>query len=59
MNNNQKIENEDIYFIKECLTGNIGIFAKLVEKYKDMVYNLTYSVSENSIYSSFNEKLLR
>lgn len=41
-------KNEDWLIIKECLDGKKEVFAELVEKYKTMVYNLTYRMTGNS-----------
>jgi len=38
---------DDLKIIESCLLGNTQIFSKLIDNYKNMVYNLAYRMSNN------------
>jgi len=39
---------EDLKIIESCLLGNTQMFSRLIDNYKNMVYNLAYRMSNNS-----------
>jgi len=39
---------DDLKIIESCLLGNTQIFSRLIDNYKNMVYNLAYRMSNNS-----------
>jgi len=38
---------DDLKIIESCLLGNTQIFSRLIDNYKNMVYNLAYRMSNN------------
>jgi len=38
---------DDLKIIESCLLGNTQMFSRLIDNYKNMVYNLTYRMSNN------------
>ena len=38
---------DDLKIIESCLLGNTQIFSRLIDNYKNMVYNLAYRISNN------------
>jgi len=38
---------DDLKIIESCLLGNTQIFSRLIDSYKNMVYNLAYRMSNN------------
>jgi len=38
----------DLKIIESCLLGNTQVFSRLIDNYKNMVYNLAYRMSNNS-----------
>jgi RNA polymerase sigma-70 factor (ECF subfamily) len=38
---------DDLKIIESCLLGNTQVFSRLIENYKNMVYNLAYRMSNN------------
>ena len=38
---------DDLKIIESCLMGNTRIFSRLIDSYKNMVYNLAYRMSNN------------
>ena len=39
---------DDLKIIESCLLGNTQVFSRLIDNYKNMVYNLAYRMSNNS-----------
>jgi len=39
---------DDLKIIESCLLGNTQMFSRLIDNYKNMVYNLAYRMSNNS-----------
>ncbi len=39
---------DDLKIIESCLLGNTQMFSQLIDKYKNMVYNLAYRMSNNN-----------
>ena len=39
---------DDLKIIESCLLGNTQMFSRLIDNYKNMVYNLAYRMSSNS-----------
>jgi len=39
---------DDLKIIESCLLGNTQMFSRLIDSYKNMVYNLAYRMSNNS-----------
>jgi len=39
---------DDLKIIESCLLGNTQVFSRLIDNYKNMVYNLAYRMSSNS-----------
>lgn len=39
---------DDLKIIESCLLGNTKMFSQLIDKYKNMVYNLAYRMSNNN-----------
>ncbi len=39
---------DELKIIESCLLGNTRIFSRLIDNYKNMVYNLAYRMSSNS-----------
>lgn len=39
---------DDLKIIESCLMGNTQMFSRLIDNYKNMVYNLAYRISNNS-----------
>jgi RNA polymerase sigma-70 factor (ECF subfamily) len=39
---------DDLKIIESCLLGNTRVFSRLIDTYKNMVYNLAYRMSNNS-----------
>ena len=39
---------DELKIIESCLLGNTQIFSRLIDNYKNMVYNLAYRMSNNS-----------
>lgn len=39
---------DDLKIIESCLLGNTQIFSRLIDNYKNMVYNLAYRMNDNS-----------
>ena len=39
--------NNDLKIIESCLLGNTQVFSRLINNYKNMVYNLAYRMSNN------------
>jgi len=39
---------DDLKIIESCLLGNTQVFSRLIDNYKNMVYNLAYRMSDNS-----------
>ena len=40
--------NDDLKIIESCLLGNTKVFSRLIDNYKNIVYNLAYRMSNNS-----------
>jgi RNA polymerase sigma-70 factor (ECF subfamily) len=38
---------DDLKIIESCLLGNTRIFSRLIDNYKNMVYNLAYRMSNS------------
>jgi len=38
---------DDLKIIESCLSGNVNIFSHLIDKYKNMVYDLAYRMCNN------------
>ena len=38
---------DDLKIIESCLLGNTQMFSRLIDNYKNMVYNLAYRMSNN------------
>jgi len=38
---------DDLKIIESCLLGNTKVFSRLIDSYKNMVYNLSYRMSNN------------
>jgi len=39
---------DDLKIIESCLLGNTQVFSRLIDNYKNMIYNLAYRMSNNS-----------